>query len=508
MTKRTSKRAGPMDRGPAKDRQIGAARRGLVLLGGIVGGLAIVVWLLAGPLHVQPFAGWFGGGDATEHASHDSVSMYTCPMHPDVLQKGPGSCPICKMDLVPVKQDGGEASMTGAADSASAGQTLWTCGMHPDVIQKEPGTCPICHMDLTPMQADSEATDEGDTPAGHQGATVRIDPAVVQNMNVLTEPVRIQNIERHIRTVGYLSYDQERMVSVTTKYSGWLEKVHVNYIGQPVRKGEPLFEVYSPELVQTAQELLSAQSYVQQMQKAPDDARQRAEALLAAARSRLAFWDIDPLQILQLAGNDQTVRTLTVVAPASGVVMKRLDGLEGRAVKPGMELFHIADLSELWLTVEVFENQFQWVHEGSHASIQLTYFPGESFEGIVRFIEPEVSEKTRTVRLRLQVPNPDARLRVGMFATVKFEPVVVRDALTVPSQALLRTGERDLVVVAIGSGRFAPRQVVVGTEGEGVAQILSGLEPGEEIVTSAQFLIDSESNLRAAIQKLLAGHAH
>jgi RND family efflux transporter MFP subunit len=304
--------------------------------------------------------------------------------------------------------------------------------------------------------------------------------------------------------VGYLDYDQERMVTVTTKYKGWVEKVHVNYVGEPVKKGQPLFEVYSPELVQTEQELLSALEFAREMEKAPEDSRRRTQALVEAARERLGYWDISDEQIRRLEETRKVFRTLTVTAPAGGLVMKRMPGLEGMAVPPGMEIFHIADIKSLWLSVEVFEDQVAWVREGISAEVSLPYFPGKTFHGTVRFLEPEFSEQTRTLRVKIEVPNPRSELRKGMFATVVFTPRAVKDAVVVPSEAVLRTGRRNVVVLALGGGRFAPREVVVGHEAEGYAQILEGLSGGEEVVTSAQFLLDSESTLREAIQKMVA----
>ena len=226
--------------------------------------------------------------------------------------------------------------------------------------------------------------------------------------------------------------------------------------------------------------------------------------MLEAARQRLAYWDISAEQIRSLEETGEVFRTLQVLAPADGVIMKRMPGLEGMATRPGMELLHIADLSNLWLTVEVFDEQLSWLDIGNPATVSLSYFPGVTYRGRVRFIEPEVSEQTRTIQLTLDVPNRDRRLRVGMYATVIFEPVAVNDAITIPAQAVIRTGERNLIVVALGDGRFAPREVVLGPQGDGFIQVLEGLSGGDEIVTSAQFLIDSESNLREAIQKMIA----
>jgi len=532
--------------------------------------LAPVVWLLVGfvlagllfvdPLGLLPFDEWLRGrvemaGSAAEELPEGT--LWTCGMHPNVIQEEPGNCPICGMDLVPLRDGAGTAAGDHAGHDhgtmtngsmAMAAKSVWVCKDFPEMEFAAPGECPV---DGTPLV---EKEQEGMT-AGHagegsgereilfyrnpmdptitspeprqdemgmayvpvysdevdgesmgtmsSGPVVSIDPVTVQNMNVQTVMVERRNVSREIRTVGYLEYDQQKMVSVTTKYSGFVEKVHVNYVGEPVRKGQPLFEIYSPELVQTEQELLSALDYSRRMGDASPDARRRAQSLVEAARQRLSYWDIMPEQVARLEETGQVHRTLTVTAPSSGVVMMRMSGLEGMAAKPGMELFHIADLSSLWLSVEVFEDQLAWVREGSEADVTFSYFPGEHFTGRVRYIEPEVSEKTRTVSLRLEVPNLNRKLKSGMYATVVFRPMAAEAAVAVPNQAVLRTGERNVVIVALGEGRFVPRDVTLGASGEGYVQVLDGLEAGERIVTSSQFLIDSESNLKAAIQKMV-----
>lgn len=392
--------------------------------------------------------------------------------------------------------------------SAGAQSGLWTCGMHPEVIQDSPGICPICRMELVPVRGENPApSPEASSvapPAGAEGASVTLDSGLVQNMNVQTRTAERGDLVREIRTVGYLEYDQQKMVTVTTKYPGWVEHVYVNYVGEPVHQGQPLFEIYSPELVQTQQDLLSALDFAQRMEGATEEARSRAEDLVTAARQRLAYWDISPEQVSRLESTGEAFRTLTVTAPSDGVVMKRMPALEGMAVRPGMELFHIADLSSLWLSVEAFEDQLGWLQIGSEAEVIFSYLPGETFTGRVRYIEPQVDEATRTIRLKLEVPNRAGRLRAGMYATVRFRPVVARAAVIVPSLAVLRTGQRNLLIVAGDGGRFTPREIQLGSEGDGRVEVVSGLEPGEQVVTSAQFLIDSESNLREAVQKILA----
>ncbi|HSM13092.1 MAG TPA: efflux RND transporter periplasmic adaptor subunit [Thermoanaerobaculia bacterium] len=474
-------------------------RRWLSNLGWLVGGALLAVLLVADPLGLHPVDSWLHRVVGRWHGAPDlepgpspaeAQQLWTCGMHPEVIQDHPGQCPICGMDLVPI--EAGTGPVEGDRKIL-----FYRNPMDPTITSPVPARDEM-GMDYVPVYSDEVGE------AASQGATVTIDPGVVQNMNVQTAEVERRDLARKIRTVGYLDYDQEKMVSVTTKYAGFVEKVYVNYIGEPVRRGQPLYEVYAPELVQTQRELLAALGFARRLEGTSEEARGRAEALVDAARSRLAFWDITAGQIEALEESGEPRRTLTVVAPAGGVVMMRMAGLEGMAIRPGMELFHIADLSTLWLSVEVFEDQLAWLREESEAEISLSYFPGEMFRGRIRFVEPQVNEKTRTVGLRVEVPNRDGRLRAGMYATVQFAPVMVENAVVVPSQAVLRTGERDLVVVALGEGRFAPREVRLGVEGDHFQQVLDGVEPGERVVTSAQFLLDSESNLREAIQKLIA----
>ncbi|MEM1178509.1 MAG: efflux RND transporter periplasmic adaptor subunit [Acidobacteriota bacterium] len=445
-----------------------------------------------------------GAGDseesAMEPAGGDQEQLWTCGMHPHVIESEPGQCPICAMDLTPMEMDQGHEHH---AHDAAAAET-WTCPDHAIIQEDSPGTCPIDGLDL--VRTAPPAPDVSPPPVAAEDArpTVTLDPGLVQSMNVQTRLVERRDLTRPIRTVGYLEFDQQRMVTVTTKYSGWIERVSVNYVGERVNRGEALFEIYSPELVQTEQELLSALDFAREMEGAPEDARRRAWSMVESARTRLGYWDITPEQIARLEETGEVFRTLEVAAPAGGVVMRRMRGLEGMAVQPGMELFHIADLSSLWLSVELFEDQIAAVREGTEATIDLSYFPGETFRGRVRFLEPELSEETRTLRAKIEVPNRSGRLRKGMYATVELQPVEVRDALAVPLEAVLRTGQRNAVVLAHGGGRFEPRDITLGQETGGFVQVLAGLDDGDRVVTSAQFLIDSESTLREAVLKIVS----
>ena len=453
-----------------------------------------------------------------EQKATKAVTLWTCSMHPQIIEDHPGTCPICGMALVPLKtQAAGSGAETpppaptvGPAASAApvAGKArergkilFYRNPMNPSITSPVPMKDEM-GMDYVPVY-------EGEAAAAtHQGAVVTIDPTVVQNMNVVTEKVRRSDVTRQIRTVGTLEYDPERVVSVTTKYDGFVEKVFANYLGQSVRRGDPLFQIYAPELVQTEQELISAVQYARQLDGTSPDAARRARALVDAARTRLSYWDITPAQIDEIERTGRVLRTLPVSAPASGVVIDRMEGLEGMAVRPGMNVLKIADLSDLWLEAEVFDNQLPWVRQGSTARVTVPYFPGETFSGRVRFVEPRISDSTRSVKLTFQIPNRGGRLRANMYATVVFEPVSAHNVLVVPSSAVLRTGERNVVIAALGGGRFAPRDVTLGPEGDGLVQILAGVSEGESVVTSAQFLIDSESNLQAAIQHMIRATTH
>ncbi len=468
--------------------------------GWVLGSFLFFYVLFFDPLGIHFVDGWlqhavgFHTGPMTGAAAGDeegAVLFYRNPMDPGITS------PVFTqdemgMDYIPVYADEGEPTERSESEILFYRNPMDPTITSPVFTQDEMG------MDYIPVYAD-----EAEMALG-AGTTISIDPAVVQNMNVQSVPAELRDITHDIRTVGYLEYDQERMVSVTTKYAGWVETVYVNYVGEPVRRGQALFEIYSPELVQTQQEFLSAIAYARRLDGAHEEARRRAEALVDAARTRLSYWDISPSQIAGIEETGEVLRTLTVVSPAGGLVMKRMPGLEGMAVKPGMETFHIANLSSLWLSVEIFEDQVAWVREGTPAQVNFTYFPGETFHGKVRYLEPEFSEKTRTLRVKLEIPNPDGRLRSGMFATVTFQPVAAAQAVTVPSLAVLRSGQRNVVVVDLGNGRFSPREVTLGHEAGGYAEVLAGIDAGEMVVTSAQFLLDSEASLQEAIQKMIS----
>jgi RND family efflux transporter MFP subunit len=414
--------------------------------------------------------------------------------------------------------------------------------MHPQVVQDHPGTCPICHMDLTALRASGPSLAPGerqvrfyrnpmdpmvtspvpmkdamgmdyvpvyaDEVLSDAGPEVIIDPGLIQRMNVTTMRVERRDLSRTVRTVGYVAFDHELESTVTVKFAGYVEHVHVHLVGEKIRRGQPLFDVYSPELVQTQQDLLAALAFAERLQAAEvasPATLDRARALVVSARERLRLWDISPAQIERIENTGAVSRVLTVSAPRSGVITEQPQNLVGMEIRPGMSIYRIADTSRAWVTAEVYEDQIAVVQSQDHAWVTLAALPGERLEAEVLAIKPWVERETRTVHLTLGLANEQGRLRQGMQATVEFEPVTVSGALLLPSQSVLRTGQRNIVVVAKGEGRFAPREVTLGAEANGEIQIVSGLDEGEEIVTSAQFLIDSESSLKAAVQAMLAG---
>jgi Cu(I)/Ag(I) efflux system membrane fusion protein/cobalt-zinc-cadmium efflux system membrane fusion protein len=373
----------------------------------------------------------------------------------------------------------------------------WYAPMDPTYVRDEPGVSPM-GMALVPRYSDEpQRTDRG---------TIRIDPVQVQNIGLVSVPALRGDLSRQVRTVGILDFDADRITWVNVKFSGWIEKVHVAYVGEEVRAGDPLFDIYSPELVTTQEEYLRALDYVDALRdSARAEARAQAEDLLRASRERLAYWDITEEQIGALGERRGTKRLLTVVSPGDGVIAEvAKEALEGMFVQPGMNLYKVVDLSTVWAHADIYEQDLPWIYAGQPARVSLAYDLNREYESQVLFLYPEVSQETRTVKICIEIPNPDGRLRPGMYADVVLEGQTIRDAVLIPRSAILRSGARDLVFVSMGSGRFEPREIRVGVAGEGdLVQVLEGVQPGENVVTQAQFMLDSESRVQEAIAKYL-----
>jgi Cu(I)/Ag(I) efflux system membrane fusion protein len=370
----------------------------------------------------------------------------------------------------------------------------WVAPMDPTYIRDKPGKSPM-GMDLIPVY-------EGEEQGLAEG-TVKIDPVTVQNMGVRTEKVVRRPLSATIRTVGYVTYDEERLQHINTKITGWVEDLFVNATGEEIKKGQKLLSIYSPELVATQEEYLQAIKYQKEISGSNySEIKDGAGSLLEATRRRLLLMDIDQAQIKALEERGEVQKTMFLSSPTQGVVIKK-NVVEGMKVNPGMELYSIADLSRVWIIASVYEYEIPFLKLGQEAEITLPYEPGIRYTGKVSFIYPYLSAKTRTAQVRMEFNNPGLKLKPDMYADVVIKTGGAGNVLLAPSEAVIRTGTRNVVIRSLGGGKFLPTEVTVGPESEGFIQIVSGLGEGEEIVTSGQFLIDSESNLREAINKML-----
>ena len=333
--------------------------------------------------------------------------------------------------------------------------------------------------------------------------SVQLTANQIRQFGITFGNVEMRTLENTVRTVGIVNFDETRISQVAPKFGGFVERLIVDFTGQPVRRGQPLLEIYSPELVAAQEELLVARQLEQTMdQSAVPGVPAGSSNLLAAAKRRLTLWDISEAQIEEILRSGAVQRTLTLHAPSSGIVVEK-NVVEGQAIQPGQTLYTIADLSEVWVEAELREGEAGNVREGSGADIELAAYPGRSFKGRVEYVYPTLQEQARTLKARVAVANSEGRLKPGMYATVRIT-TSAQTALTVPASAVMRTGERSMVFVDMGAGRLMPHEVETGRAGDDYVEILAGVEPGQRVVTSAQFLLDSESNL-AEVMKAMMG---
>lgn len=421
---------------------------------------------------------------------HPEGTKYTCGMHPMIIVDDPGLCPICHMELTPMKQE------TGGSSASASGERkvkYWQAPMDPTYISDTPGKSPM-GMALIPVYED-QATG---------GTMISIDPTTIQNMGVRTAAVVRGDLSRSIRTVGLVGYEEPKQYVVNAKVAGWVEKLYVAETGQQVKKGQKLLEIYSPELVTAQQELLLARDNYNSLKDSSfPQIADSARRLLESSRKRLQLWDVSELQIKQLEKSGKTRKTITLYAPYNGIVTKKIVN-EGMYVKPGMTLINLADLSKVWVMADIYEYQLPWVKVGQQVRVELPYVNGKDLTANISYIYPFVDPKTRTVKARIEFDNTDFELRPDMFVTVYLMGEKQTDALIIPQEAVLHSGEKQTVFIALPGGRFEPRLIKTGLQGEdGHIEILQGLFEGEQVVTSAQFMLDSESKLREAIQKMM-----
>jgi Cu(I)/Ag(I) efflux system membrane fusion protein len=354
----------------------------------------------------------------------------------------------------------------------------WVAPMDPNFRREEPGKSPM-GMDLVPVYADEVANKPG---------VVRIDPTLVNNLGVRTAIAERGILHRRIETVGYIGYDEDTLQHVHTRVDGWIEKLATTATGDPVKKGQQLFELYSPTLVNAQQEFLAALS-------------SNNEGLKNASRERLAALGVTDREINRLEEERKVSQRIRVYAESDGVIAQ-LGIREGMFVTPATEVMSIAQLDRVWVVAEVFERQSAWVEPGQAATVELDYLPGTTLRGTVDYVNPELDPKTRTLKVRLRFDNEGARLLPNMFARVVIDGSPIRNIVHVPREAVIRGGISSRVVIDLGGGRFESRKVLIGIESDDRVAIRRGLKEGERVVTSAQFLIDSESNVESALERM------
>jgi RND family efflux transporter MFP subunit len=430
-----------------------------------------------------------GCGQAQSPGADESANktLYTCGMHPQVVQDKPGNCPICGMKLTPIRKQAGTASSGSTSPSSERKIKYYKSSMTAGEIRQTPGKDSM-GMEMVPVYEDEAAAAESQT--------IAIDPVTTQNMGIRTAVVTRGPVRRAVRTVGVIDFDETALAEVSTKFRGWIEKLYVDSTGKQMHRGDPLFEIYSPELFLAQTEYLLTLSSLTNQDGTAADLRKNA------AMTKLRYWDISEDQIAELERTRIPKKTLRLNAPRDGIVVEKMV-TEGQMVEAGMKLYRLADLATVWVQAQIYEQDLPFIGLGQEATVSLASQPDPKFRGRVTYIYPTVDEKTRTARVRMEFHNPGYFLKPGMYATVEMSSELSPSAVLVPDMAVLRSGEKNTVFVALGEGRFEPRTVTLGPGGEGsLYEVLSGLKEGERVVTSGQFMLDSESQLREAIQKM------
>jgi len=329
--------------------------------------------------------------------------------------------------------------------------------------------------------------------------SLQIPPEKQQLIGVKTVEVSLKPMEKVIRTVGRIEYDERRLATVNTKVEGWIERLYVDYTGKYVKKGGPLAEIYSPELFATQQEFINLVKWskTQKTEGFGKMLAQDAQQILEAARERLRLWDITDSQIKKIEESGKPIRTLTIYSPVSGYIVQKM-ALQGMRVMPGEKLFDVADLSTVLVIADIYEYELPLIKMGDTARINLSYFPGKEFFSTIDLIYPTLSEETRTTKVRFTIPNPDGALKPNMYTDVQVK-IDLGTKLAIPAEAVIDTGERHVVYVDKGGGNFEPREVALGLRGDGMAEVIRGLNAGERVASTANFLIDSEAKLKGVV---------
>jgi len=447
--------------------------------------------------------GWMlarrSASDARDATGGAEAVKYHCPMHPTMVSDRPGDCPICAMRLVPMESEEHGQAAPAPASRVPTRKIIYRSTMNPDETADRPGKDSM-GMEMVPLEIDQEPA----TSSVPDRAVVRIPLAKQQLIGVTTTPVERVPFTRTVRAVARVTYDETRLRHVHTKIAGFVERLHVNATGQLVRQGEPLLEIYSPELLASQQEFLVALEARDRTAGSDLPSVSRAgEALVASARRRLELFDLTEEQIRELETSGLARRTVTLYAPISGYVLQR-DVTQGERIEPGTTLLDVADLSKVWAIASVYEYELPFVQVGQRATLSLSYVPGKTIEGRVAFIYPTLEVATRTLQVRVELPNPGLALKPEMYAEAMLE-ADLGPRLAVPESAVIETGTRSIVFVDRGQGLFEPREVEIGLRLEQAYEVLSGLSAGERVLTSGNFFVDSESRLKAALASMAQG---
>jgi membrane fusion protein, copper/silver efflux system len=415
------------------------------------------------------------------------IDYWTCAMHPSVRMKEPGKCPICGMELFPVKKNQGQKMDPPSPDGGKEKQVTSD--------DESPGNMGTMDHSMPGMEMPAPAPVTG---KGESSSRFTVSLERQQLIGVKTEPAVMRSMDKKIRTVGRVTLDETKITKINTKFSGWIDKLYVDYTLEQVKKGDPLFSIYSPELVSTEQEyLLALRSKKILSDSEFPEISGGANSLLDATKKRLELWDISEDQIRELARTGKVKESLVIYSPVSGHVMEK-NAFQNMYVEPNTSLYTIADHFDVWVEVDIYEQEIPLVKLGDSALMTLESLPGEEFHGKVTFIPPHLDMKTRTVKARLEFPNPDMKLLPEMYADVSID-VPLGEKLSIPESAVLRTGKADLVFVDKGGGSMEIRKVEIGDNAGGYYEVLKGLREGDMVVSRANFLIDSESNMQAAV---------
>lgn len=422
----------------------------------------------------------------SENQMHESEEqLYTCGMHPEIIEKGPGTCPICGMNLTPIKSN----NSISKNDSDKGKIIYWRAPMNPNEIYDSPGKSQM-GMDLVPVY-ENEGSDEG---------VVTVDGSILQSMNVKMEFVKNRSLNSFIYTNGVVTTDERKEFVISSKFSGWIEKLYIDFVGQKVTKGEKLMEIYSPELVTSQQELITALKFQE------SSSTKAANDLVQNAIKKLELLDIEKSEINAIINSKQTKKYIPIYAPSSGTVLAK-EVVEGQKITPNKQLMSITDLSNLWIKADIYESELKGITVGTDVEITFNYSPGKIYKGKITFIYPTVDPVTRTVSVRIDIQNKDAELKPAMFGNVKINNKRNGEMLSVPESAVIRSGKRNIVVLGLGEGKFKPVEVILGNYSEGYFQVIKGLKLNDKIVTSGQFMLDSESSLRSAVKLFSSSNA-